>query len=299
MSLVKLAMSAGSIGAIGPFFTSLAAKSGSPLGYISRKAKSRILTKPIQRFTLSGLANIEAQIRKGRVADSTKILGAIADGTLTGQMGGVGAKFIEEAHKSKGYQGKVSRAILKDIIDDNGKYRIDHIEHLLNQAKKYHGYAEKIKKVPVATIGLTSGAAIGYNKGEKGHKLKSTLKGGAKGAAIGASLRGGMKLVENNKIYKMIPKVHKIYFEDNYWRDQLHKSNKGVSNLVGKGLGKLLTSRPGKRLARIDSFNSLKQLGDTDIKDIKGIFKNTKNSFKTFGDSFRSENYLKQKYGVE
>lgn len=203
---------------------------------MSNKAKKNsikdFMTRWVQRGGLGGFANIESRLRKGEQIKDHKILK---------EMGG---DFLTKIHALSGRKGKIAKKTLSQTIDNEGKYRIENIENNLKRLNKWHGRTEKIFKVPVTAIGLTGGGAIGYATGEEGNKKRSTLIGMAEGAAIGGSIRGGMTWLQRHPYYKAIPKVNKLYFEDNYWRKQLEKTNKSrFGNTVGKAVTKSNTGK--------------------------------------------------------
>jgi hypothetical protein len=267
MSLIKLAvllsLTPGGIAtttsSLLPFgFSVRAAKSGDPFKYVFSKTKG-IIRPRIQKATLAGLANMEANMRKGMVQDSTKWRGALLDAQL-GQFGKLGGKALEDIHTKKTPVNMMIKSILDKTITNEGKYNIENIEKLLTKGNKIYSKLDEFQKLPIARTSLIGGAAIGYAVGDNDHKLKSTLKGGFVGGALGGSLRKGTNFLHEEG--KMIPTMHKEYFADNYWKSQLESSNKWHYQKVGKGIANAFTAFPKDRAKRIASSDKLQAFGD-------------------------------------
>jgi len=268
MSLVKLAL-INPLPIIMTGFGARAAKSGDPFKYIMSKSEGPF-RKHLQRFTLAGLANTTANIRKGMVQDSTSVRGALLDSQL-GQFGRMGGVALEDIYNKKTPANMIYKEILDNVITNDGKFHIENIEKGLNRANTAYKWLGNVKKAPVTVIGSASGAAIGYNKGDNEHKLKSTLKGGLIGGAIGGSARQGLNFA--HKELSFIPKAHKEYFADPYWRKQLEAANTPVYNRVGKHLlANQLTAWPEDRARRIAASDKWQKRGDDFWKDMKANF---------------------------
>jgi hypothetical protein len=267
MSLIKLAFNPGSL--LPSFYSMRAARSGNPLKFMMSRTNGLVRKNIIQRSALAGLAQAEANVRKGLVQDSTTLRGAFIDGVLLGQFGRMGINALEDIHNVPTGTNKVFKNILKHSISDDGQYKINNIEGMLNLANNTHKVLGIAKKVPTAHLGTISGAAIGYTQGDN---EKEKLKGMAKGGLIGGALGGSVKKMMNftHSKLSMIPKIHKEYFKDNYWRSQLEAANKPFYNkLIGKHiLADRLMSTPEARARRITRFDNFQKLMHTDVRDL-------------------------------
>jgi hypothetical protein len=278
MSLIKLANPLTSImGIIPSIFSARAAKSGNPLKYIMSRTNGPIRKNIIQRSALAGLAHSEANLRKGLVQDSTTFRGALVDGPLLGQFGRMGINMLEDIHNNpQAGANRLVKNILKHAISDEGQFKIKNIEGMINFGNNAHKFLGIAKRIPTAHLGTISGAAIGYSHGDNEHeKLKGMAKGGLIGGALGGSAKKMINFTHNK--LSMMPKIHKEYFKDNYWKSQLEAANKPFYNkLVGKHLlANSLMSTPEARAVRIAKSDKWQERGEkfwkvmnTDIKDL-------------------------------
>lgn len=300
MSLIKLAINIAPF--IIPAFGTRAAKSGNPLKYLfSRADKNRILPvrKHLQRTSLSMLGQLEAGIRKGRVQDSTKLLGSALDAQL-GHVGKFGVGLLEDIHKSKTPKAEFAKYLLKKTINDNGTYNIKEIKSILNKSKNLYDKLEKVKNIPIVTGSTLTGAGVGYLTGKKDKKGKAAFKGALFVGTLGLTARGSLNKITKSQTYNMIPKIHNEFFKDSYWVDQLTAANNSkFHKATGKLSAKLLTSTPEKRLAREKASQAWTKLMETDVKDYKTL----KNNFKDLKNkvliSYQKPNKIKNYYSSE
>lgn len=197
-----------------------------------------------QRAALTGFANAEANVRKGATHKPT-FLGRLIN-KRTDNIGGNTIDKLEEIHKGNEREHKLAKKILSKTITNEGKYDIGEIERLLNKSNKAYGRIEKAHKIPTTTIGAISGGAIGYARSNDENKKKSTIKGALIGGSIGGAIRQGIGQMKKELWF--VPKAHKEYFADNYWKDQLTKANneKELSSRIGKFTSNQFTSNSNK-----------------------------------------------------
>ena len=267
MSLIKLAFNPASL--VPSFYSMRAARSGNPLKFMMSRTKGPIRKNIIQRSALAGLAQSEANIRKGLVQDSTTLRGAFVDGVLLGQFGRMGINALEDIHNVPTGTNILAKKILKHAISDEGKFKINNIEGMLNAGNNAHKFLSKAKKIPTAHLGTISGVAIGYTQGDnENQKIKSMAKGALIGGALGGSVKKMMNFTHSK--LSMVPKIHEEYFKDNYWRSQLEAANKPFYNkLIGKHiLADNLMSTPEARARRIARFDNVQKIMHTDIRDL-------------------------------
>jgi hypothetical protein len=267
MSLIKLAFNPGSL--FPSFYSMRAARSGNPLKFMMSRTNGPIRKNIIQRSALAGVAQAEANIRKGLVQDSTTLRGAFIDGALLGQFGRMGINALEDIHNVPTGTNRIAKSILKHSISDDGQFKIKNIEGMINLGNDAHKFLSVAKKVPTAHLGTISGAAIGYTQGDNEHeKLKGMAKGGLIGGALGGSVKKMMNFTHGK--LSMMPKIHKEYFKDNYWRSQLEAANKPFYNkLIGKHiLADRLMSTPEARARRIARFDNWQKLMNTNVRDL-------------------------------
>lgn len=263
MSLIKLAIIANpfvtGLSSLPILFSLRAAKSGDPFKYVFTRTKGPIRSR-IQKATLAGFANMEANMRKGMVQDSTSWKGAALDAQL-GQFGRMGGKALEGIHLNPTPMNLIGKAILGHTITDDGKFIIPNVEKLLEAGNRNYELLDKVKNLPLARTGLVAGSALGYATGDNEHKLKSTIKGGLIGGSLGGSLRSMVDYAHQKGSF--IPHWHKEYFKDNYWKSQLEAANDPLYHNIGKHiLADQLTAFPADRARRIAASEKWLARGD-------------------------------------
>ena len=272
-----------------------AAKSGDPLKYFFRRADKGIVNASLlaQRTTLATLGNMEARLRQGFVPDATAAPAAVMD-ALMGHVPTLAGGALHDARNAPGLLNNViTNRVLRKTINDNGTFNITGVESTLKRAKMLHEVAEGVRSLPLAPIGASGGALLGYATGDDDHKLRSTLKGGLTGGLLGFGLQSKLNSLSHDSVYKMIPDVHDEYFATPYWRSQLEHANNWKHQKVGKHLAELLTDLPEKRLARMKTSDASLALNDDILNMDK--WKDFVNKAKV---SFQSPDAIRKAYNL-
>lgn len=312
MSVVKLAMSASAIFA--PMFTAVgasAASSGNPLKFLAQKSGKASLINMRQKIQRTGIATIGNSlnnIRAGKVQDSTRLVSSIAD-TLSGNVAKMGIGALSDNYK----RSSLTRRIVNEIVDTNGRIKIPELERSIMLANKAHGFAVKYSKKKLAANGAMIGFGAGATRGALKefsnedsnnrhvikHSLKSGLKGAAVGATVGGSVKAGLVKVKNMPTLKNINKIKNIYFRDNYWRDNIIAANENpVYRTIGKAGANMFTADPIKRGVRMARFEAMHDFFNQDVRDVfkKQNRHKAKRALSTFVDSFKSPSKLEEKF---
>lgn len=278
MTLIKLAALGPMIPGPGTGFATTLAMSGNPAKYMAKKNIGKWYQnfgarRKVQKASLATFANAVKEIRTGKVADSTRLMGGFVD-AQTGHMLNLGVLTAEDVMRDKRMQGVVSRKILNDIITEEGKYNIPKIESylkLMNNTNKVLTAAER-HNLPLYSAGLVGGASAlksSLNQDNEGHHLSSAIKAGIEGAIVGGGLgykaKDLIKKVKYNTPIQYAPILNETYFADNYWKSQLQGANTPLYQTVGKIGAKLSTGTTAARAARIARFDALSDFGNIDL----------------------------------